>query len=76
MRIRSRRPNGRRNRERAEDAAFSVYPAIIKPAAEHCSYGITRQSVVLNDAEARAQAANVIAKFQGARRHRGVSGQR
>lgn len=50
--------------ERAEDATFGVYPAIIKPAAEHCSYGITRRSVVLNDAEARLQAANVIEEFK------------
>lgn len=48
---------------RAEDASFDAYPAIIKPAAEHCSYGITRDSVVLSDAEARHQAARVIAEF-------------
>jgi D-alanine-D-alanine ligase len=49
---------------RAEDAAFGAYPAIIKPSAEHCSYGITRESVVVNDAEARRQAAKVIAEFK------------
>ncbi len=49
--------------ERAEDLTFDVFPAIVKPAAEHCSYGITRESVVMNVEEARAQAARVIAEF-------------
>lgn len=35
--------------------AFDAFPAIVKPANEHCSYGITRDSVVLNRAEARRQ---------------------
>jgi D-alanine-D-alanine ligase len=42
---------------------FDAFPAIVKPAAEHCSYGITRDSVVLNLAEARRQAARIIAEF-------------
>ncbi|MCS6848033.1 MAG: hypothetical protein RMN52_09995 [Anaerolineae bacterium] len=50
--------------ERAEDVAFDTFPAIVKPAAEHCSYGITRDSVVMNVAEARAQVARVIGEFR------------
>jgi len=44
--------------------SFSRYPAIVKPAAEHCSYGITRQSVVLNDAEARRQVTHIVTEFK------------
>ncbi len=43
---------------------FEIYPAIVKPAAEHCSYGITRESVVMNDDEARKQIARIIAEFR------------
>jgi D-alanine-D-alanine ligase len=50
--------------ERAEDAHFDAFPAIVKPAAEHCSYGITRESVVMNEAEARRQTARIIAEFK------------
>jgi D-alanine-D-alanine ligase len=49
--------------DRAEDVRFDAFPAIVKPAAEHCSYGITRDSVVMNEAEARRQAARVIDEF-------------
>jgi len=50
--------------ERASDVIFDRFPAIVKPAAEHCSYGITRESVVMNLDEARAQAERVIAAFR------------
>ncbi|BCX05574.1 MAG: hypothetical protein KatS3mg053_3512 [Candidatus Roseilinea sp.] len=50
--------------ERAEDVAFDAFPAIVKPAAEHCSYGITRHSVVMNAEEARAQVARIIGEFR------------
>ncbi|MFC1466652.1 MAG: hypothetical protein ACFLMY_17555 [Candidatus Brachytrichaceae bacterium NZ_4S206] len=50
--------------ERAENLAFDSFPAIVKPAAEHCSYGITRDSVVMNADEARAQAARLIDAFR------------
>jgi D-alanine-D-alanine ligase len=43
--------------------SFSQFPAIVKPAAEHCSYGITRDSVVLNLDEARAQTKKIIEEF-------------
>ncbi|MCS7059607.1 MAG: ATP-grasp domain-containing protein [Anaerolineae bacterium] len=41
------------------------FPAIVKPANEHCSYGITRESVVMDAAEAQAQAERIIAQFNG-----------
>ena len=44
---------------------FDAYPAIVKPASEHCSYGITRESVVMNIAEARLQAVRLIAQYHG-----------
>lgn len=50
--------------ERPCDLDFDNFPAIVKPAAEHCSYGITRDSVVMNPIEARAQAARIIAEFR------------
>ncbi|MCL5996235.1 MAG: hypothetical protein M1546_09275 [Chloroflexi bacterium] len=48
-----------------EEVAFDVFPAIVKPAAEHCSLGITRNSVVLNVEEARAQVSRIITEFNG-----------
>jgi D-alanine-D-alanine ligase len=50
--------------ERAEDVQFDVFPAIVKPASEHCSYGITRESVVMNLGEARRQFAHIVAEFK------------
>ena len=51
--------------ERADDfRSFGIYPAIVKPAAEHCSYGITRKSVVMNNDEARRQIARIVAEFK------------
>lgn len=41
------------------------FPAIVKPANEHCSYGITRDAVVMSLDEARARAAWVIEQFNG-----------
>lgn len=51
--------------EQADHIKFDVFPAIVKPANEHCSYGITRQSVVMNLAEARQQSAALFAQFGG-----------
>jgi D-alanine-D-alanine ligase len=48
-----------------DEVDFDVYPAIVKPESEHCSMGITRNSVVLNRAEAREQVARVLAEFKG-----------
>ena len=51
--------------EQPNELQFDSFPAIVKPAAEHCSYGITRQSVVMNVLEARAQAALIVEEFHG-----------
>jgi D-alanine-D-alanine ligase len=45
--------------------AFDTFPAIVKPAAEHCSFGITRESVVFNMAEARARAEVLVRQYPG-----------
>jgi D-alanine-D-alanine ligase len=42
-----------------DEVAFDVFPAIVKPASEHCSFGITRDSVVMSLEEARAQVARI-----------------
>jgi D-alanine-D-alanine ligase len=51
-------------REDASEFHFDAFPAIVKPAAEHCSYGITRDSVVLNLDEAQRQVARCIDEFK------------
>jgi D-alanine-D-alanine ligase len=48
----------------ARDAGeWSVYPAIVKPVAEHCSYGITADSVVNEASGLRRQIEFVMGKF-------------
>jgi D-alanine-D-alanine ligase len=49
----------------AQTLEFQAFPAILKPAGEHCSFGITRDSVVTTLAEARAQAQVVLEQFRG-----------
>ncbi len=51
--------------EDAADIDFGIYPAIVKPASEHCSLGITRKSVVMNLDEARKQVAALRREFNG-----------
>jgi D-alanine-D-alanine ligase len=50
---------------RARDLEFDTYPAIVKPASEHCSFGITRESVVFNLEQARRQADTLIRQYRG-----------
>jgi D-alanine-D-alanine ligase len=49
----------------AQTLHFETFPAIVKPADEHGSFGITRDSVVRTLAEARAQAQAVLERFGG-----------
>jgi D-alanine-D-alanine ligase len=49
----------------AEDLSFDLFPALVKPAGEHCSFGITRESVVFSTEEARKRADWVIKQYQG-----------
>jgi D-alanine-D-alanine ligase len=51
--------------EQGKDLRFDHFPAIVKPAGEHCSFGITRDSVVFDPAQARAQAAAMVHQYQG-----------
>jgi D-alanine-D-alanine ligase len=51
--------------ECVEELSFDLFPALVKPAGEHCSFGITRESVVFTLAEARAQAATVMEQYPG-----------
>jgi len=51
--------------EAGEELAFDLFPAIVKPAAEHCSFGITRDSVVFSLSEARARAAVLSQQYPG-----------
>ncbi|MGC8787972.1 MAG: D-alanine--D-alanine ligase family protein [Anaerolineae bacterium] len=48
--------------DRAVD--WSLFPAIVKPAHEHCSYGVTPQSVVLTPDELCERIAYVLDVFQ------------
>ncbi len=49
----------------AQSLDFSLFPAIVKPAGEHCSFGITRDSVVWTLAQARTQAQAVLGQYAG-----------
>ena len=42
---------------------WDCYPAIVKPAYEHCSYGVTSESVVLNAQELRQRIGFVLDTF-------------
>lgn len=42
---------------------WSVFPAIVKPADEHCSLGVTSKSVVLNQTELKEQVEAVHQRF-------------
>ena len=44
---------------------WSVFPAIVKPANQHSSYGVSRQSLVENHAELRRQVQWVLEEFGG-----------
>jgi D-alanine-D-alanine ligase len=49
----------------AQRLDFQHFPALVKPAGEHGSFGITPDSVVTTPAEARAQAQAVLEGFDG-----------
>ena len=48
-----------------DEVDFTIYPAIVKPAFEHCSLGITRDSVVLCADEARHRVDEVVRTYNG-----------
>ena len=49
--------------ESAHVAAWDAFPAIVKPAEEHCSIGVDRDSVVLTLDELRARVHLVVTKY-------------
>lgn len=50
--------------ERVEPNGWNLFPAIVKPAFEHCSVGIRPESVVTNPEELRTQVAWVTEELQ------------
>src|SRR5205085_3294528 len=51
--------------DRPEDLRFDIFPAIIKPESEHCSFGITPESVVFDLPQAKKQAAKLLQQYGG-----------
>lgn len=49
----------------ASSDGWRTYPAIVKPALEHCSLGLSRESVVCSPAELSSRIAYVIDSFNG-----------
>ena len=49
--------------ERPESNGWKQFPAIVKAAKEHCSEGLTRESVVMNETELHARIAHVLDTF-------------
>lgn len=43
---------------------WQSFPAIVKPSAEHCSEGIDRNAVCLNEAELKARVAYIIERYR------------
>lgn len=44
---------------------WHCFPAIVKPAREHCSYGVTSESVVTNTEEISSRIKYILDKFKG-----------
>lgn len=49
-----------------DTSEWTIFPAIVKPAFEHCSMGVTPQSVVLNRAEFLERLAYIFKEFNQA----------
>lgn len=45
-------------------SAWNTYPCIVKPAYEHCSFGITHSSVVDSEAKLKSRAAYLFGRFK------------
>jgi D-alanine-D-alanine ligase len=43
---------------------WDCFPAIVKPSREHCSFGLTKEAVVMSPDELRAQVAVIIETFR------------
>ena len=49
--------------EDSDSEGWNQFPAIVKAANEHCSEGLTRESVVMNEAELRVRINHVLVTF-------------
>jgi D-alanine-D-alanine ligase len=50
--------------ERAETGGWKKYPAIVKPAYQHCSFGISSDSVVFNGKQLVERLAHILDEFK------------
>ncbi len=48
----------------ARCSRWKIFPAIVKPALEHCSYGVTGDSIVLNSCDLAARIQFVVDNFK------------
>lgn len=48
-----------------ESNGWNIFPALVKPAREHCSYGITRESVVDNQEELHKRINELLKEYGG-----------
>ena len=44
---------------------WNIFPALVKPALEHCSFGITRDSVVDNPEQLKKQVVKIMETYKG-----------
>jgi D-alanine-D-alanine ligase len=58
-------PAWRTFRKPSEAEEWDIFPAIVKPAAEHCSFGITDGAVVPDREQLRERVAHVVQTFGG-----------
>ena len=49
----------------ASSDGWKIFPAIVKPALDHCSFGVTRDSVVWSEEELADRVGYIIDAFQG-----------
>jgi D-alanine-D-alanine ligase len=47
-----------------DEDGWDCFPAIVKPAREHCSYGVTPESVVTCERELRERVRRILAEFR------------
>lgn len=49
----------------ASSDGWKIFPAIVKPALDHCSFGVTRDSVVWSEDELAVRVGYILDAFQG-----------
>jgi len=58
-------PSWRVFRRPSEVEGWDIFPAIVKPAAEHCSFGITEGAVVSDIGQLRGRVAHIVQSYGG-----------